>query len=387
MKRLFCVLILMIFATRIMGCSSIDSKDSETKILYENTDEGSVGIYSKKYFVTSISEIGVIWDWGNPRLIKFSPVDSGESMVLCYDPNCKHPETSNDNQDPVCMAALYNDHCETAYYNGAVYIFTVTSIGENVLYKMNINGSNREYVATFPFETQLDQDAIFYDNKAYCIASILQTNLEEVEGIKEVEYIDKLVEIDLKKGTYRYVSDEIADYILAVDLKDDNLYVRFADAADGCIYMKKININTAEEVVFISKEEWTAGHRYILVYGEDSYVYWDRNTSEVGIKNLDGTVEKLLLKGPEGESFKACPSCDGMMYRRTMEYEGNAAGYYFMDFDTWEIADITAEVEKYNITYYDGYYDMFVGEITDEYGMIQGWNAWSKAKILGEAME
>ncbi len=389
MKRLLKGIIFIIFAVCLVGCSKDGSDISKLENTEKiNIDSSSVGVYSQKYSMISLSEIGAIWNWGNQRLIKFSPVDSGEIMPLCYDPNCKHPETSDENPDPVCMAALYNHNCEIAYYNGAVYIFERRSLGENELYKMNINGSSREYIGTFPFEVELYQESIFCNNKAYLKVGILETNLEEVEGIQALEYTDKFVEIDLINGTYRYISDEIEDYIADIDLMNDKLFLRLADQKDGGrLYMMKLDIKTSESEIFISKDEWAAGCKYILAYDNDSYLYWDKNTSEIGIKNLDGTVEKLLLKGPEGESFRVCSSCDGMMYRRTMEYEGSVPGNYFMDFETGEIINITDEVEKYNLIYYDGYYDMFLGNIEDENNKILGRTAWSKAKILGEAME
>ncbi len=383
MKRFLRVIGFVMIITSLMGCNeNIQSS--------KQTDEGQVEgpastAYSKRYRSGQISELGIIWTFGDPDdFIKFTPVNSNEMMLLCFDPNCKHPATSSENPDPVCMAALYNHMCEVIYHDGAIYIFVTENIGENVLYKMNINGSSRERIATFPFEVKPANCSVSYGNYTYIRAKVLQTDLDKLESIQALEYVNKVVEIDLTDGTYRYISDEFDNhiYVSDTDVYGKSLFLRLSDMKDdGRIYMIRLNIDTGKNEILISKEEWADGYRFICCYDEDSYFYWDRNASEIGIKNINGTVEKVLLTGPEGESFLACPSFDGMMYRRTMDYESEAAGYYFMDFETQEVINITEEVDTYGLQYYDGYYDVFVSDEDNIYA------TWSKDKILSEASE
>lgn len=61
------------------------------------------------------------------------------------------------------------------------------------------------------------------------------------------------------------------------------------------------------------------------------------------------------------------------------------AGFYFMDFETGEVINITEEAEKYNLLFYKGYYNAFIGReyVEEERDFI--WGMWSKDKIIGEA--
>lgn len=393
MRRIFKAICLITIIMCFAGCNK--SKDVSSKIdsavinEHNNYSLGAEGAYSKSYDILSISEAGAIWSYGLKQ-IRFSPVDSEMDMALCYEPDCEHPVVSNDSPDPKCMAALYNCHCDTAYYDGKIYIFAATGIDGHEMYEMKLDGTGRKKIASFPFWADLDYFYIITNDKAYYEAEILQTEEDALaqEGYHLLEYSNRMVEVNLADGSYRFVTEATYDTVVDADLVGNILYMRVADTYDeGRIYVKTINIHTGEEKVIVTKDDWDAGKRYIRAYDEDSFMYWDRTASEIGIKNIDGTIEKVLLKGPEGERFSAEFSYDGMIFNRNLAYEDKVPGTYFMDLNNFEVIDITDEKDKYGIISYNGYCGTFIGEIYHkEEGKID-WRLWSKDKILSEAAE
>lgn len=381
-----CMLIIMCLA----GCNGKVPKEEQTGSDYENA------VYTKMYYKAAKSDIGAIWVKEDGSHICFTPKNSDEEMVFCFNPNCSHPETSADNPDPECMAALYHSYRnnEVAYYNGAIYIFAMENLGECTLYKMDVNGSNREMVGVFPFETYCRRACIFYNDRVYLSATVLKTDLENDEDekedgmatVKRLQYDYTFAEINLTDKTYRFIGEDFdgSTYVAEIDLMGPYLYARLSDMEDdGRIYEARYNLETSEAEVVISKDEWASGIRYIVHYDDDSYYYWDKNESMIAIRNIDGTVEKIVLKGPAGERFGASVSCDGMMYTRSMEYEGEQPGRYFMDFETGEITDITEPADKYGFCEYDGYYGVFLGEHVD--GKNSKYHIWDREMILSEA--
>jgi len=282
------------------------------------------------------------------------------------------------------MATLPEDaEYDIGYYEEAVYFFVNTSKTAHRIYKMDVGSAVRELVAEVPNQAAPGYITTFCGDKLYYNTKILHTDKTTGRG----HYTYRLVEVNLLDGSYRFISEETEGTIDTADVVGNIMFTRrWGTGGDGKIYMVTIDLTTLEETVFLSKEDWVTGFRYIQGYDEDSYYYWDSNASEIGIKNIDGTVERVLLKGPIGESFGACPSYRGMLYRRTMEYEGMQPGWYFMDIETGEITDITEVTEKYHTYRYDGYYDAFVGTNYEEDGRkVINDNMWSREWILNEA--
>ncbi len=392
MRKSLKVLSIMMFILCLAGCNSTEppAYDGtglaiEEKATIEDTFTYNSDIrYAERFESITLSEAGVIVDKRMEGFIHLMTIDEGEDMLLCYDPNCTHPNADTTGGDPQCMAALYKVNCRAVYYNGTIYIFVSDGIYEHKIYTMETNGSGRRLFAELPFSFNASYVTIFKDDKMYYTARIPY----DIENSNKVVYNERIVEMSLRDGSYRFVTEESTEVIDKASLAGDILYMRAVFNGEGfCV--KTVNINTLEERTIITKEEYAKGYRYVAAYDEDSYYFYDKSTSthKIGIKNVDGTVERILLEGGEDETFGgiACPSCGMMFYQREYDYNGDKAGYYFMNVETGEVVTITEEVEKYGIVAYDGYYDAFISRVYDEEAMESIWGMWSREKILAEA--
>ena len=393
MKKVLKVLSFIMIMILLTACKeeakemkNTTTADSDTVGVVDEIKAAEIGFkynsdmrYAERYQMVSLSEAGVIYDDHDGGLVHLVTIDEADDMVLCYNPNCTHPKARATYGDPECMGAMYDSIlCRTAYYNGSVYFFVGDGVFAHRVYVMDTNGSGRKLLAEFPFFFSISYFAIFKDDKVYYTAQI--PNVDEITN--KVSYMNRIIELNLRDGSYRFITEESEDLMSWANLSENTFYVRPADQSDGGrLYLQTININTLETKIAISTDEWKAGIRYVDAYDGDSYYYYDKMTYELGIRNVDGTVEEILLKGAEGEDYVcADPSCDGLFYKREYDYEDEPAGGYFLDMKTREVINITDEMEKYNIMGYDGYYGAFVGRDADF-----NWSMWSKEKVLGEA--
>ncbi|MBQ9765873.1 MAG: hypothetical protein IJW18_06725 [Lachnospiraceae bacterium] len=353
------------------GCGKDNEVTDGAFVIEEDTNVR----YAEKFQSEVLSEAGIISD--EDGLLHLITIDEGEDMVLCYDPNCKHIPATRNRPDSECMAALFVERTQTLYYEGAIYFFVQDGIFDHKIYKMETDGAGRELIAKLPFGYNITQCALFSEDKVYYIAKIPYEN----ELTSTIRFGVRIVEVNLLDGSYRFVCEETKDLIMQINLSGKTLYIRRAGAEDGGIYATRVNIDTLEETILVTAEVNGNEYAYVDAYDEDSFYYYGKQTYDIGIRNVDGTVEKVLIKGSVGEDFGwADPSCDGLFYNRTYDYEDEPVGSYFMDFLTGKVINITDEKVKYGIVGYDGYYDVFVAH-DDEYN----WTLWSKAKILDEA--
>ncbi len=382
MRNIFktvCLLLMIFFMT---GCAQKETISSEDVV----TVLGSSDVrYAERYQMISISEAGVISDDMNEGLVYLTPTNDTKKLVFCYSPNCKHAAVTSANEDPECMAAHYGNVTRTAYYGGTLYFFVMDGLEEHCIYKMETDGAGRELFAKLPFSFNIGYACIFYEDKVYYTAHI--PHKDDITG--EISYGYRVVEVDLIDASYRFITEEKEELITIVNLSGNTMYIRKTETATGGIpFVTIVDMSTLEEKVIITTEEWTNGNRYIDAYDEDSYFYYDAMTYEIGIKNVDGTIEKVLLKGAEGEHFSgADPSYEGLFYERLYDYGEEPAGAYFMDLVTGKVTNITEEKKKYGIEGYDGYYGVFVAREYVESEKSMKWSIWSREKVLGEAGE
>lgn len=386
MKKILWILCCILLMSCSMACNKENTiaeslQSDETTLTEDDFTYYSDIRYAERYQMVSISEAGILYDEIDDGLVHFVTIDEGKDMPFCYDPNCMHPSAEETNGDPKCMAAHYETYCKTAYYNGTLYFFDGDGIFAHNVYAMDTNGSGRKLLVKLPFFYHIGYMCIFKEDKVYYLANIPYSDeITNTGGYKR-----RVVELSLRDGSYRFITEEFENMVTQANMAGDTLYMRKANEEDGRLYVEAVNVKTLEMQVVITTDEWKAGIRYIDAYDEDSYYYWDRNTYEIGIRNIDGTVEEVLLRGAEGEGYDADASCDGIFYKREFDYGEESAGSYFLDMETREITNITEEAEKYDIIGYDGYYDVFVSH---EYIVSEGkldWSIWSKEKVLSEA--
>ncbi len=199
-------------------------------------------------------------------------------------------------------------------------------------------------------------------------------------------YTYRIVEVNLIDGSYRFISEETAGLMNEAHLAGDAFFVRKTEnETGGRMFVTTINMNTGEENIIISIDEWANGNRYIRAIDEERFFYWSKRRYEIGIMNVNGTIEKVILKGEEGEVFgNAHPTGKGIFYQRTYESDTEPIGTYFMDFSTNEVTNITEEKEKYGLVGYVEQNDAFIG-LNSKENYVVGWTMWSREKILAEA--
>ncbi len=374
MKKIIKTVCLIILVLFLMGCKVNDDKSSD-----------NIGTrYAERYQMVSLSEAGVIYDNINEGLIYLSTIDEAKEKVFCYLPNCKHAAVTSTNKDPECMAALYEGSTKTAYYEGTIYFFVSDGLMEHNIYKMKTDGAGRELLAELPFAYNIGLVCVFRGDKVYYDAHIPSRNT----ATGRLDYSYSVVEVDLIDGSYRFVTTNSDEGIQHVNFAGDTMYVQRLDGTRP--YLLTVDMNTLEEKVIITTDEVPA-NIYMAAYDEDSYFYLDSTNYEAGIRNVDKTVEQVLLKWEEGKDLGIIkPSNKGMLYERRYEYEDEPVGTYFMDLVTGEVTNITEEKEKYGIVGYDGYYDVFVAYEfveNEDGGSNMKWSIWSREKVLGEAGE
>ncbi len=381
MKKFLIILCFAMMISCLMGCDKETTVDNSISKETTTADKEETSVrYAERFQSVSISEAGILYDT-TAGLVRLVTIDDGKDMPFCYDPNCSH----NPDYSANCMAYIGTADA-TMYYDGALYIFRMTGLDSHKLYRMETNGAGWESVASLPFMYNISYVCIGCGDKMYYTAVILQ----EDESTKEISYIYRFVEVDLIDGSYRFVTEESKNTISIAAIAGNILYTRLISADDGRLSLVAIDLSTLESRTVISSDVWTNEYVFFDVYDEDSYFYIGRATREVGIRSIDGIVERVLFRGAENERYSGISaSQNGLYYERLYDYEDEPAGHYFMDLVTGEITNITEEAEKYGIMGYDGCYDVFVAREYQERvnDLDYAWSIWSREKVLGEAKE
>ncbi len=385
MKRFLWILCFVLLISCGMACNKMNESADGSLVGGETTSVSDGFTYytdvrfAQRVEVVSLCEAGILYDDQNTGGVRLVTIDEGDDIPFCYDPNCSHNSAEQTGGDPRCIGALYPSFCKTSYYNGTLYFWDGDGVFDHNIYAVNTNGSGRKLLAKLPFFYHIGYLCIFNEDKVYYLAKIPY----EDEFLNKGGYRERVVEVSLKDGSYRFITEESTGWINQAGMAGDTIYMRKAREGDGQLYVEAVNVKTQEVRTVITPEEWKAGTRYFEACDDDSYYYWDKNTHEIGIRNIDGTVEKVLVAG--GASGWLSPSTNGMLYERDVDYEGEPAGFYFMDFETGEVINITEEAEKYNLIFYKGYYNAFIGREYIEKEGYFAWGMWSKDKIISEA--
>lgn len=376
LKRGFKSVCFFLLVLCLMGCdrnnnvinTSSDNNEATTTVNDEDTAARMEGHAEGRHDM-ALSEAGIIYGDNSGR-VHLVTIDEGKDMLLCYNPNCSH-------QDKNCMAYEGAGNV-TMYYNGVIYYFEMSSFYEHRIYKWEPDAAGRELIAELPFDFETWYVCIFHNDKVYYTAKIVREE-ESNGGIKTLSTVYRMVEVSLLDGSYRFITEESTGIMNNVTLIGNTIYTRRYEE-DGSLNMAAVDIDTLEYKTIITQETWNKEYVYVSGYDEDSYFYGDRSPREIGIRSLDGTVERVLIKGAENERYSNMDAyANGIYYSRMYDYEDEPAGHYFLDLVTGEVTNITDEVEKYNIREYDGYYDAFINSLLEPYGM------WSREKIINEA--
>lgn len=310
--------------------------------------------YSEDYQTCSTSREGVFYI-NQDLMVCFRSADTGESMILCYDPNCVHEPATDANPDPVCKAALFNGrNTQIAYYEGYIYYFTYDNIFEHDLYKMKVGGSGREYIATLPYRPDPLSGVVFYEDFMYYMCVEYVSN-DENGTIKGTCYI---IEYDLLNNDYRIVSDGFTNTMFDLQVTKEYIYLWLSDENND-LFMKRVKKDTCEAEIFISAEDYKT-HRSLAIY-DDYYFYYD-GYGKIGIKYFaSGETEVLIDKNCQ--IYPDVSLGNGIFYRTEYEDEDGVLrinGGYFYDLITGETFDITEKTLELDIRLYDGIKGIFV---------------------------
>lgn len=315
--------------------------------------------YAETYQILSISEDGVFYE-GKDGLVHFRQTGEKEDVILCYDPNCIHQAASPDNPDPVCRAALYDARTDITYYEGNIYFFVDDGVFSHNIYRMTVNGSGREQIAEIPYFHNVLQGVTFYEDRMYY--GVYDNVIEEDNSIRSMPY---LLEYNLKDGTYRLITKESMDAIMTIQATENYVFLRMisnASESRGDIYLKRVNINTLEEEIIISTDDYKK-NSFVRAYDDNHYIYYEFDNI-VGMRNISTGKDRILIdetdKGPTG---LLTASGNGIFYCISdVDDDGNViiTGYYFYDISTGETIDISEKGFKYNLRSYNGFSKVFM---------------------------
>jgi len=360
-----------------------ETTTEEETVKYTEFKKGnSAGIrYSGSVFETALSAEGVIYYQLEDRKLHIRPIDSSDDKVLCYKPDCMHSKIHATDTEADCMAATYGGSDIIGYYEGKIYYFTGIGM-ECSVYRMDVETGKRELFTKLPYGAyNSGARMIFCGDNIYCVMTV-ESYREKVDGENvRIDY-EGLIEISLIDGSYRIITSGSTDHVVRdFYLGDSKVYLIKYDGTDyESIYISQIDLYTLEEKEVLSPEMFDDLCKFIEACDDDSFYCYDMMDCDICIRNVNGTKERTLVKGADGEQFrKRSISNNGIFYARSLDYEDEPAGQYFMDMITGEVTNITDVANLYNLFQYDGYYDVFIGMNAADLSM------YSRERILSEA--
>lgn len=316
--------------------------------------------YSESYQIVFIAPEGVVYK-GKDDMVHFRAEGTSEDIILCYDPNCIHEPASPYNPDPTCRAALFNDVTTIAYYEGNIYYFVKENMREHKIYKGAVNGSGRSLIAEMPYTCDTLRGMMFYEDKMYYIVAE-RFEADDKGTLGKNSYI---VEYDLKSNEYRLVTPVISDMVLDMQMTEKYIYVRLTDGANGGrLYMRRYNIETGEEEIFTTTDEYES-YRLVRAYENHCiYAYYSEEWEGVIMKDLGSGSETTLIEADDGYMLgSVSASGNGILYNEYIVSEDGEIGigkFCFYDLLTGETIDITEKALEMEIHRYDGYNKVFI---------------------------
>lgn len=340
----------VIFALTLTACQK---KDTE----FTGISDGLR--YSESYQIVFIAPEGVVYK-GKDDMVHFRAEGTSEDIILCYDPNCIHEPASLYNPDPTCRAALFNTATTIAYYEGKIYYFVKENVREHKIYKGAVNGSGRSLIAEMPYTCDTLRGMMFYEDKMYYIVAE-RFEADDKGTLGKNSYI---VEYDLKSNEYRLVTPVIRGMVLDMQMTKEYIYVRLADGEDGGrLYVRRYNIETGEEEIFTTTDEYQS-YRLVRAYENHCiYAYYSEKGEGVIMKDLGSGSETVLIEADDGHTLSVSASGNGILYKEFSVAEDGGIGLAkvgFYDLLAGETTDITEKAVEMGIRHYDGYNKVFI---------------------------
>lgn len=348
------ICLVMMISMMLSGCDKMESG------VLEKTEQADVWAISEGF---ALAKDGIVYQ--RDSLLHFADFSSGQNIILCNKPNCKHiPYDRVDNPDPYCEAALPFDSALTCsfIYQDVLYTFT-TDAKTTTVYQRDADGSGWEKSMEIPYP-------FFYGNikaeqgKAYLIACEVITD-EKTAAVEQYPFI---LEADLLDHTYTRLSDVKHYYNGSISLAspgDGFLYYQYyylddiykdydTDKMTGLTeedYSREIyRINPAEssEERILGKEEYT-GYSYAGAFQGRIYLYKDNVIIEA-----DGTdkEEIILWKGTD-EAVNSASVYNDILLFSTGVWGAEKRYAYKISTDTLQTIKRPAN-ESYPVLYANG---------------------------------
>ena len=244
---------------------------------------------------------------------------SNSYQVFCSQPDCKH-ETFAQNPNTKCTAVMpqnvYNFN-SAFIYNDRLYSIYQSDVNQFVVYEADTDGLNKKQVFTADVAISSLVDPVLIDGKLVFVGSIMDTEVIDVQDIKE-HY--QLCLLDLSDMTFNnYGEIGIAnENVLGKDslyLYNDRIYFQHNEYTQGSSKstVEYLDINSKERTVIIENNDNTNvwqydGNKMYYVISDN-----DGTHSEVYCYDLDEDKSELLFEG-EGHVSRLYVDGDRVFY-------------------------------------------------------------------------
>lgn len=277
-------------------------------IVFKNKREDFTGKV-KGHLMASYSDLGIT-NLNDDDLLQFCDAATGEKIVLCDKPNCKH-----DNND---CNALFKDYAVhlSAIYNDRLFIVIEEEDRNFVLYEADVNGSNRKKFVTLG-KLQGSFDYLFLDN--YLIIQYSKTyDMENIDSVAMElleEPISGVAIINLKEQEVDYIPEK-TDYeggIQRIHMYEDKVYYSYLymDIEYDFLDFENIDFDYVANHTFyrIYSYDISSGTESTLYEGQNIYVeeineeyaiireYMNEKNVRIYAFNLLNQEEELIIEG------------------------------------------------------------------------------------------
>lgn len=257
----------------------------------------------------SIGKEGIVYQQGS--LLHFADFTSGQNVVLCNKPNCKHiPYDDSTNPDPYCDAAFPKDAVIYSFiYQRVLYVFAVDA--KTTVYERKVDESGWKKTMEIPYPLSCTKVEIV-NGKVYMAAN-------EVKVTKKTTSMEQspfIMELNLKKHTYKKFNDakfQLSESMLNIRADKNNLYYEYdylnssykklstdelmkLNTSDFTKKVYQINLSSNKKKCIFNNRNYK-GYKYIGMY--HGYLYLYKGKKILGMKPENKKINVLWKTGGE----------------------------------------------------------------------------------------
>lgn len=191
----------------VYGNLKKEETDTEQTIIYGNYEAA----YENGYFYCLPEMRGDIY----LNLLRYYDNGSGEEVVVCNKPNCKHEDESCQ----ACYGSVLENTFDLCVYRDKLYVsytgeeVDISGFSKNILYVQNLDGTEREKVLDLGYGCI--QNMAFYDGKLYYIWGYTDPNV-----VKQCEDNKNLSEEEINQLLYSAEKSQFCIYNLETKKKE-----------------------------------------------------------------------------------------------------------------------------------------------------------------------